>query len=58
MNFDDSPEEAAFRAEVRAFLEHAAAPYQQPPAIPRSEDEIVEGVKAWQATKAKVVLAL
>jgi alkylation response protein AidB-like acyl-CoA dehydrogenase len=53
MNFDDSPDEAAFRAEVRAFLEQAAAPYQQPPAIPRSEDEIVEGVKAWQATKAK-----
>ena len=59
MNFDDTPQEAAFRAEVRAWIqahaptEHRAelelAGYGQPPL--RSGD-VVAASKAWQKTKS------
>lgn len=53
MNFDDTPEEAAFRAEVRAFLAEAAAPYVKAPATPWEEEDLVALARAWQRTKAE-----
>ena len=52
MDFLDTPEEAAFRAEVRAWLEIAAAEYRTPPAIPYSEEEYVRRARAWMHAKA------
>jgi alkylation response protein AidB-like acyl-CoA dehydrogenase len=60
VNFDDTPEEAAFRAEARAFLEKHAKPrsadslgqsfYAQKP-TPEGELEHVRECKAWQRVK-------
>ena len=60
MNFDDTPEEAAFRAEVRAFLDQHAKPktagslagsfYAQAPSE-EAEREHVRECKAWQRVK-------
>jgi alkylation response protein AidB-like acyl-CoA dehydrogenase len=55
MDFEDSPEEAAFRAEVRAFLEaNAERKNIAPPVLRlRAIDEAeVRRAKAWQAKKA------
>ncbi len=59
MNFDDSPEEAAFRAEVRAWIA-ANAPYEHQaaleqagfgqPALPAGD--VIAASKAWQKKKA------
>ncbi len=55
MDFEDSPEEATFRAEVRAFLDanaerkNVARPVMRLRAIDAGE---VERAKAWQAKKA------
>ena len=51
MDFDDTPEEAAFRAEARAWLE-AHAPAHVAPRTARSSggDEWVQRCKAWQRT--------
>jgi acyl-CoA dehydrogenase len=48
----DTPEEAAYRASVRAWLTENAAEYARPPAEAWSEDELVERAKAWQRRKA------
>jgi hypothetical protein len=37
----DTPEEAAFRAQARAWLQENAAQYVEPPAIAWEEDELV-----------------
>ena len=50
MDFNDSPEEAAFRAEVRAWLQ-ANAP-KKVDTKKLSEPELLTLAKAWQATKA------
>jgi alkylation response protein AidB-like acyl-CoA dehydrogenase len=58
VDFDDSLEEAAFRAEVRAWLEDHAPPKppgatvgrRLPPAGTEGELAHVEGCKQWQAT--------
>jgi alkylation response protein AidB-like acyl-CoA dehydrogenase len=60
VNFDDTPEEAAFRAEVRAFLEAKATPksdgslgasfYAQTPSV-EGELEHVRSCKEWQRIK-------
>lgn len=50
MDFNDTPEEAAFRAEARAWLE-ANAPAPGPAG--RSEAELLKAAKAWQAKKAE-----
>lgn len=60
MNFDDTPEEAAFRAEVRAFLDEHAKPktadslagsfYAQAPSE-EAEREHVRQCKEWQRVK-------
>lgn len=57
MDFNDSPDEAAFRAEARAFLARDAGAYLRPPPADRSEDEEVHAAKAWQATKARAGFA-
>jgi len=59
MNFDDTPQEAAFRAEARAFVE-AHAPKQFEPELSKASlgriklngADIVAVGKAWQKTKA------
>jgi alkylation response protein AidB-like acyl-CoA dehydrogenase len=52
MDFNDSPEEAAYRAQVRAWLE-ANAPRDAKGASLGDEDESqMDACKAWQATKA------
>ncbi|MDB5445067.1 MAG: hypothetical protein JWQ97_384, partial [Phenylobacterium sp.] len=48
----DTPEEAAFRAEVRAWLTENAAEYREPPPVAWDEDELVERARAWQQKKA------
>lgn len=49
MDFNDTPEEAAFRAEARAWLE-ANAPKDD--SIPATEAEALKRAKAWQAKRA------
>ncbi|MEE2689243.1 MAG: acyl-CoA dehydrogenase family protein [Pseudomonadota bacterium] len=54
MDFEDTPEEASFRSEARAFLD-ANAKRKTPGAsfeTPDSVDELVTAAKAWQAKKA------
>ncbi len=49
MDFDDTPEEAAFRAEARAWLEaHAPGHVAPPGARAAGGDEWVQRCKAWQ----------
>ena len=55
MDFDDTPEEAAFRAEARAFLNANAARKQRSSGAHRYGDTDAADVaraKAWQAKKA------
>ena len=52
MDFDDSPEEAAFRAEVKAWLAENAKEYTQPLETPLSEADEILRAKDWQAKKA------
>ena len=60
MNFDDTPEEAAFRAEVRAWIDANAPkelrPTWRPPASPPDDWTGVDAMaaaKAWQKKKAE-----
>ena len=59
MDFNDTPEEAAFRAEARAWLEKNAEPVGAgadedlgAELAERGTDEMVRKAKAWQAKKA------
>ena len=55
MDFNDTPEEAAFRAEVRAWLEANATPKRSRDdtfAAGLSEAEYLAAARAWQAKKA------
>jgi len=54
MNFDDTPEEAAFRAEVRAFLDaNAPRKSDQRDAVGKEDlQAFLARAKAWQAKKA------
>ncbi len=56
MDLDDTPEEAAFRAEARAWLQSEAEPLrpgEAPAAISEFEDPAeIERSRAWQARKA------
>lgn len=47
MNFDDTPEEAAYRATISAWLDTAAADYREPV----TGGNAVARAKAWQAVK-------
>jgi acyl-CoA dehydrogenase len=56
MDFNDTPEEAAFRAEARSWLEKNAArlkPGETPPGLEeRASGDFVQRAQAWQAKKA------
>jgi len=55
MDFDDTPDEAAFRAEARAFLDANARRKQRDAAVQRYgdvDDTRLAEAKAWQAKKA------
>jgi alkylation response protein AidB-like acyl-CoA dehydrogenase len=59
MDFEDTPEEAAFRAEARAFLDQNAE-LRRPGATvyeTQSETDKVAKARLWQATKARAGLA-
>ena len=57
MDFNDSPEEAAYRAKVRAWLDaHATLRDPNKPAATmtqEAEGDLIEKAKAWQALKAR-----
>ncbi len=59
MDLDDTPEQAAYRAQVRSWLdEHKAeAPILQGPGAIEDEDEIVAARRAWQGKLAEGGLA-
>jgi alkylation response protein AidB-like acyl-CoA dehydrogenase len=48
MDFHDTPEEAAFRAEVRAWLSEAAPKHVIPQGVALDDSEEVERGRAWQ----------
>jgi alkylation response protein AidB-like acyl-CoA dehydrogenase len=56
MDFDDTPEEAAFRARARAWLEQNAKPREADGEAPdplreREDKDAIRAAKAWQARK-------
>jgi alkylation response protein AidB-like acyl-CoA dehydrogenase len=56
MNFDDTPEEAAFRVKARAFLEQHLEPLDPSETAPnmlgeREDKGAIQAAKEWQATK-------
>ncbi len=51
MDFNDTAPEAAYRVQVRGWLDHAAAEYREPPAQPYPLDEFVQRSRAWQAAE-------
>ncbi len=51
MDFDDTPDQAAYRAAARAWLEGAAAEYRTPPARAYGFDELILRSRAWQRAK-------
>lgn len=52
MDFNDSPEEAEFRAGVKAWLSENAKEFTEPLDTPLSEAHEILRAKAWQAKKA------
>ena len=52
MDFDDSPEEAEYRATVRAWLEENAKEYKNPPPEGLTDADNIARSKDWQAKKA------
>jgi alkylation response protein AidB-like acyl-CoA dehydrogenase len=59
VDLDDTPQQAAYRAEVRAWLEQhkSEAPILQGPGALEDEDEIVAARRAWQGKLAEGGLA-
>jgi len=53
MDFNDTPEEAAFRAEARAFLDANATLKSEAPQRHETEAEHLTRAKAWQKLKAE-----
>lgn len=52
MDFNDTPDEAAFRAEVRAWMASNAPPYFIDPAMPLTLEELAQHGRNWQRHKA------
>ena len=52
MDFNDSPEEAAFRAEAKSWLAENSGKYLKPLPSGMSEAEVLVEAKEWQAKKA------
>ena len=50
MDFNDTPQEAEYRAKVRAWIAEAAKEYEGLPE-PKSQDEFVARQKSWQKKK-------
>jgi alkylation response protein AidB-like acyl-CoA dehydrogenase len=50
VDFEDSPEEAAFRAQVRAWIQEHGPRFIPPPGA--SDAEVVQLARAWQAARA------
>ena len=59
MDLDDTPEQAAYRAQVRSWLEEhkSEAPVLQGPDALQDEDEIIAARRAWQGKLAEGGLA-
>jgi alkylation response protein AidB-like acyl-CoA dehydrogenase len=59
VDLDDTPEQAAYRAQVRAWLDEnsAQAPVLQGPGALQDEDEIIAARRAWQGRLAEGGLA-
>ena len=53
MNFDDTPQEAEFRAEARAFLDANATLKGETELRKETEEEYIERALAWQKLKAE-----
>ena len=53
MDFNDTPQEAEYRAKVRAWIAEAAKEYEGLPE-PKSQDEFVARQKSWQKKKYEV----
>ena len=51
MDFNDTPDDAAYRATARAWLAANAGEYREPPALPYGRDEFVRRSRAWQKAK-------
>jgi alkylation response protein AidB-like acyl-CoA dehydrogenase len=51
MDFNDTPAEADYRAQVRAWIDANVGEYRTPPEKPWGLKEFVERSKAWQARK-------
>ena len=51
MDFNDTPQEAEYRAQVRAWLAENAAEYREPPAEAWKLPEFIRQSKLWQAKK-------
>ena len=54
MNFEDSPQEAAFRAEVRDWLAQNATDYKNPLPADMSVPDFIAHARAWQRKKSIV----
>jgi alkylation response protein AidB-like acyl-CoA dehydrogenase len=52
VDFNDTPEETAFRAQARAWLRTNAPNHELPPDAPYDEVKLVERGRAWQRCKA------
>jgi alkylation response protein AidB-like acyl-CoA dehydrogenase len=57
MDFSDTPEEAAFRAEARAWLAANAPPFERPAGAAIAEDELIAIGKAWTRRKSEAHFA-
>jgi alkylation response protein AidB-like acyl-CoA dehydrogenase len=59
VDLDDTPQQAAYRAEVRSWLEahKAEAPVVEGPAAIKDEDELIAARRAWQGKLAEGGLA-
>jgi alkylation response protein AidB-like acyl-CoA dehydrogenase len=51
MDFNDSPDDAAYRARARDWLAANAQAYRDPPAHPQSRADMVAASRAWQKAK-------
>ncbi len=51
MDFNDSPDDAAYRARARGWLTANAGDYRNPPATSYPRDEFVRRSRAWQQAK-------
>ena len=51
MDFNDTPAEAEYRSQARAWLEANANEYREPPEAAWKLDEFIKHSKAWQARK-------